>query len=236
MYKHYSFDLWMTLIRSNPSFKQERTKFFYDHFNHKKKSKEEILAVFRRVDMLANALNERTGNSIGSEELHLMVVSAINDDDNSVFRDLDPAKLYEEMEALQMRYPPIFFCDDTPKVLSRLKQQDGETGFSLMSNTAFTKGKSLRKILDRLGLEGFFDFQLYSDEEGWSKPNERLFRLMLDRIAGVRNAKGKEAIGLKEIVHVGDNERADIGGANAIGISGVLINSNGKTILDLIDQ
>jgi putative hydrolase of the HAD superfamily len=235
MYKHYSFDLWMTLIRSNPSFKEERTRFFYDHFNHKKKSKEEILAVFRRVDLLANALNERTGNSLGSEELHLMVISAINDDDHSVFRDLDPEKLYDEIEALQMRYPPVFFSEDTPKVLRRLKQ-NGDTGFSLMSNTAFTKGKSLRRILDRLGLEGFFDFQLYSDEEGWSKPNKKLFRLMLDRVAEGRKAKGKEAIGLKEIVHVGDNERADIGGANAIGISSILINSNGKTILDLIDQ
>jgi putative hydrolase of the HAD superfamily len=235
MYKHYSFDLWMTLIRSNPSFKEERTRFFYDHFNHKKKSKEEILAVFRRVDLLANALNERTGNSLGSEELHLMVISAINDDDHSVFRGLDPAKLYEEIEALQMRYPPVFFREDTPKVLRRLKQ-NGDAGFSLMSNTAFTKGRSLRRILDRLGLEGFFDFQLYSDEEGWSKPNKKLFGLMLDRIAEGRKANGKEAIGLKEIVHVGDNERADIGVANAIGISSILLHSNGKTILDLIDQ
>src|ERR1700729_1044035 len=134
--------------------------------------------------------------------MHLMVISAINDDDHRVIRDLDPVKLYEEMEALQMRNPPIFFCEDTPKVLNRLKQ-NGDTGFSLMSNTAFTKGRSLRRILDGLGLEGFFDFQLYSDEEGWSKPNEKLFRLMLDRVAAGRKASGREAIGLKEIVHVG---------------------------------
>jgi putative hydrolase of the HAD superfamily len=224
----------MTLIRSNPSFKQERTKFFHRNLNHKKKSKEEIAAIFRRVDLMANAINERTGNSLGSEELHLMVISAINDDDNGVIRDLDPVKLYEEMEALQFRYPPVFFCEDTPKVLSRLKQ-NGDTSFSLLSNTACTKGRSLRLILERMGLKDFFDFQLYSDEEGWSKPNIKLFRLMLDRIRAGRRAGGKGELELKEIVHVGDNEAADIGGATAIGIGNMLINSNGKSIMSLIE-
>ncbi len=27
--KHYSFDLWFTLIKSNPKFKEERAKFFH---------------------------------------------------------------------------------------------------------------------------------------------------------------------------------------------------------------
>ncbi len=90
--------------------------------------------------------------------------------------------------------------------------------------------------MDGLGLAGFFDFQLYSDEEGLSKPNKQLFGLMLGKIAAVRQDSGKKAIGLKEIIHIGDNEKADIGGANAIGISSLLINSNGKGIKCLLEQ
>lgn len=37
-FKHYSFDLWLTLIKSNPEFKLKRTIFFYDKFNRLKKS------------------------------------------------------------------------------------------------------------------------------------------------------------------------------------------------------
>jgi putative hydrolase of the HAD superfamily len=234
-FRHYSFDLWMTLIRSDPSFKKERTRFFYENFNYRNKSKEEITAIFRRIDEFADASNEKTGKHIESERLHGMVIAAMNEDDKRVLEGIDLGKLDEEMEGLVLKHPPIFFDHDTQRVLSQLKM-DRQSGFSLLSNTAFIKGRVLRKVLDGLGLAGFFDFQLYSDEEGLSKPNKQLFGRMLEKIAIGRQDRGKKAIGLKEIVHIGDNEKADIGGANAIGISSLLINSNGKGILCLLEQ
>ena len=60
-YKHYSFDLWLTLIKSNPRFKQERTSYFYEKFNTKNKSIEEVALIFRQVDLMVNAINEKTG-------------------------------------------------------------------------------------------------------------------------------------------------------------------------------
>src|SRR5690348_14119191 len=38
---HYSFDLWLTLIRSNPAFKRERAQYFFHHHNGKAKPVEE---------------------------------------------------------------------------------------------------------------------------------------------------------------------------------------------------
>ena len=229
-YKHYSFDLWMTLIKSNPAFKQERTKFFYATFNQRYKTIEEIAAIFRRVDLMCNAINEKTGGSITSEEMYLMVISEMNDYSNA-FENVNLAQLYDEMEQLLFKHLPEVYCGNTAKVLDNIKQNEGVT-VSLLSNTAFIKGRSLREVLKRIELESYFDFQLYSDETGFSKPNKQMFHLMLNNVAEVRNMG---AISTKEIVHIGDNVLADIYGANATGIHGILINSNNVSITSLLN-
>jgi len=37
-YRHYSFDLWLTLIKSNPGFKAERAHYFFENYNPLKKA------------------------------------------------------------------------------------------------------------------------------------------------------------------------------------------------------
>jgi putative hydrolase of the HAD superfamily len=47
MYQHYSFDLWLTLIKSNPYFKIERTKIFHRDFNPAGKSIDDVAKGFQ---------------------------------------------------------------------------------------------------------------------------------------------------------------------------------------------
>jgi len=225
-YKHYSFDLWLTLIKSHPSFKHERNRFFYDHFNSRGKSLEEVAKIFRQVDLMCNAINEKTGNNLEAEEMYLMAISGINDYNHS-FHEIDMAALYNEMEQLVFKYLPVIYCDNTAGVLGKLKK--GDYTLSLLSNTAFIKGKTLREVLKRLEIHDLFDFQLYSDEVGMSKPNKQLFQLMIKTVHASRN------IELKEILHVGDNIKADIEGGSIAGISTLLVNSNNKSILSLLN-
>jgi putative hydrolase of the HAD superfamily len=75
MYQHYSFDLWLTLIKSNPYFKIERTKIFHRDFNPAGKSIDDVARAFRQVDLMCNAVNERTGKNIDADEMYLMVIS-----------------------------------------------------------------------------------------------------------------------------------------------------------------
>lgn len=229
-YQHYSFDLWLTLIRSNPSFKRERTKFFFDHFNHSQKSLEEVDRIFRRIDLLTNAINEKTGGNLDTDTLHLMVISEINDHQYD-FEAIDLAALYNEMEALVFQYRPIVYCSATVDVLRTLHQRQDCT-LSLLSNTAFIKGRTLRKILQELELGQYLHFQLYSDETGVSKPNPHMFRLMLDSIATTRNG---EMIQPQHIIHIGDNVKADIQGATRAGIHSLLVNSNNQCISSLLN-
>lgn len=230
LYKHYSFDLWMTLIRSNPAFKPQRIRFFYDNFNHYGKTLEEVGIIFRQVDVMCNAINEKTGNNIDAEEMYLMVISAMNNY-HYPLHDVNVTALYAEMEILVFKYLPVLYCTQTPKVLCMLKQQSGDCSFSLLSNTAFIKGSTLRTVLKRMELNDYFNFQLYSDETGMSKPNRQLFKLMINTVQETR----AKPIDLKEIVHIGDNAKADIYGADKAGISSILINSNNQTIFNLLN-
>ncbi|NLR67419.1 HAD family hydrolase [Chitinophaga varians] len=229
-YQHYSFDLWLTLIRSNPSYKRERTKFFFDHFNPRQKSLEEVERIFRRIDLLANAINEKTGGNLDTDTLHLMVISEINDHQYD-FGSIDLAALYNEMEALVFRHRPVVYCSATVDVLRTLHQRQDCT-LSLLSNTAFIKGRTLRKILEELELGRYLHFQLYSDETGMSKPNPGMFRLMLDSIATTRNGA---AVLPQQIIHIGDNVKSDIRGATRAGIHSLLVNSNNQCISSLLN-
>ncbi|MDN5286420.1 MAG: putative hydrolase of the superfamily [Mucilaginibacter sp.] len=229
-YHHYSFDLWLTLIKSNPDYKLERTRIFHRDFNPGNKSIEEVAKAFRVVDLMCNAVNERTGKNIDSDEMHLMVISLINDNQLDL-KQIDTDKLYADMEALVLNNMPLVYDDVTINVLDRLKQKGGST-LSLLSNTGFIKGAILKKILAELKMDQYFDFQLYSDEVGMSKPNPAFFNLMLQNIKQIN--KGKE-ITLDSIIHIGDNPKADIEGANAAGIKSLLINSNNQSILSLIN-
>lgn len=227
-YQHYSFDLWLTLIKSDPLFKNERAKIFFQKFNSKKKTLEEVQLAFRQVDLMCNAINEKTGGNIDAEEMYLMVISMINDHSISL-KDIDIAGLYEDMELLLFNHLPRVYCPDTIQVLEKIKQEENTT-LNILSNTGFIKGSTLRRILGFIELSHFFDFQLYSDEAGMSKPNKYLFRQLLKNISDVR----KTAIDPLAIIHIGDNPVADIEGAKTIGIQSLLVNSNQCSILSLV--
>lgn len=226
-YKHYSFDLWLTLIKSNPAFKMERAKYFYAHFNWSKKSFEEVSLVFRQVDLMVNAINEKTGKNIDAEEMYLMVISIVNNYATD-FGSIDVEGLYQEMDVLILKHLPEVYCKESIPVLRQLKES-GST-ISLLSNTGFIKGKTLRKILNVLELDSLLDFQLYSDEVRLSKPNPQFFQLMLDTIDRNKHID----LNLQDIIHVGDNPWADVKGAEKIGIRSLQINSNDLSISHLI--
>lgn len=228
LYKHYSFDLWLTLIKSDPQFKLRRTEVFHSRYNKCHKSFDEVATIFRQVDLMCNSINEKTGKNIDAEEMYLMVISIINDY-NPDFTGIDMEELYAEMEDLLFTYPPLIYCGKTKEMLERLKAP-GKSTLSLLSNTGFIKGATLRRVLKNLELDSLLDFQLYSDEVRLSKPNLKFFQLMLDTIDRDKH----QEIGLHEIVHIGDNPIADVIGAHAAGIKSVLINSNQQTISCLL--
>ncbi|HEY8931005.1 MAG TPA: HAD family hydrolase [Mucilaginibacter sp.] len=228
-YQHYSFDLWLTLIKSNPEFKTERAKIFQRDYNSSGKNYDDVAKAFRQVDLMCNAVNEHTGKNIDADEMYLMVISIINDNQLS-FDDIDTSKLYRDMETLLFNYMPLPYADVTIETLGHLKNKSGST-FSLLSNTGFIKGETLRKVLVEMNMAQYFDFQLYSDEVGMSKPNPELFELMLREVQKINHPK---EVSLNNIIHIGDNPKNDTAAAEAAGIKSLLINSNNQPITSLL--
>ncbi|AMR33650.1 dehalogenase [Mucilaginibacter sp. PAMC 26640] len=228
-YQHYSFDLWLTLVKSDPQFKNLRAGYFHQNHNNYNKSEEDIAHIFRQVDLMVNGVNEKTGKNIDADEMYLMVINFINDG-KADLEGVDLDHLAAQMENLLFLHPPIPYSTVTISTLHHLKQNSGAT-FSLLSNTGYITGKTLRKVLALYRLDDFFDFQLYSDEVNMSKPNKAFFNAMLNHVDICNPGK---SVPLTGIMHIGDNPKNDIKPASDIGINSMLINSNKSTILNLL--
>ena len=92
-----------------------------------------------------------------------------------------------------------------------------EKTISVLSNTAFIKGVTLRKLMSYYELENYFSFQIFSDETGFSKPNKEIFQLVYNQIEILKSVEKKE------VLHIGDNIIADYNGAIEFGFDALLI-------------
>lgn len=212
-YKHISFDLWLTLIKSNPEFKNRRNLLFKDYFAIEKPI-EEVASVIRKFDILTNSINEKAGKNFDTFEIYYLILDALGMDielcDNSSL-----GGFYSLTEELLMQYKPVLLHDYIPSFFEKL-HAEGIT-MNILSNTAFIKGSSLRKVISRYGLDNYFSFQLYSDETGFSKPSMHMYQRAYEEIQKI-GATAKD-----EVLHIGDNIVSDYHGALAFGFKAHLI-------------
>jgi putative hydrolase of the HAD superfamily len=212
-YSHISFDLWLTLIKSDPEFKKNRNLLFKDFFGING-TIEKISEIIRYYDILCNRINEKTGLNLHTYEIYYLILNALEVDiDKNSINKLD--QFYEETEILFMKYKPILMYSDIKNLLQEITEKDKT--INILSNTAFIKGRTLKKVLAYYELTDYFKFQIYSDEVGISKPNMEIFQLVFDQINAHRKTEKKE------ILHVGDNSIADYNGALRFGFDAHLL-------------
>jgi putative hydrolase of the HAD superfamily len=102
---------------------------------------------------------------------------------------------------------------DARNVLKKLKKRHMAIG--LICNTGLTPGVGLRRFLAEEGVARFFDLMLFSEEIGIRKPDPKIFHLATQKL-GVQPF---------EMVHVGDNLRADVWGARNAGVRAIHFSS-----------
>lgn len=208
-YKHISFDLWLTLIKSNPNYKSKRNQLFKDFFEIEYDI-EIVSQKVRYYDVICNSINEKTGKNIDTDEIYLLILSSLGYDINRLNRKM-LEEFYEESQKIFFENQPVFINCNTHQIFKDLKNK-GIT-MNILSNTGFIKGKTLRLFLDKNSLGDCFDFQIYSDECNYSKPNVEIFNLVYDKI------KIKKGTLKSQVLHIGDNLIADYDGAKAFGFS-----------------
>jgi len=212
-YEHFSFDLWLTLIKSNPDFKAKRDTLFKDFFSIEKDT-DEVRKVIRKYDVLFNRISEKTGNHIEREEVFLLMLDALGKDIETV-DDNQLKQFFQQVDELFLNNRPVLLWENIEEILIKIKEKNKTA--SILSNTAFIHGDSLRKVLEHLGLADYFSFMIFSDEVKASKPNLRVFEIMFAKINNFRTLEKKE------ILHIGDNKIADYEGANTFGVNSKLV-------------
>ncbi|MDH0674246.1 HAD family hydrolase [Empedobacter falsenii] len=215
-FEHFSFDLWMTVIKSNPNFKPQRTELLKEHFSLNKTTYE-IDSVIRYYDNLFNIISEKTGNHIEREEVFMLILDKLGKDIQNI--SIDDLKLFfEKSDELFVENVPFIIWEDIHDFLSEIKAK-GKTA-SILSNTAFIHGDSIRKVLKKLDLDAYFSFMIFSDEVGISKPNLEIFEYLY------KNTQEIKIITKSQIIHIGDNPIADYQGAKTYGFAADLVKFN----------
>jgi 2-haloacid dehalogenase len=123
-----------------------------------------------------------------------------------------PDEFFQHLSQLFMLTSNWHIFPDALRLLDALRSRGMVVG--AVSNWVW----SLPELLHSLQLVSRFDFIAASSHVGFEKPNPGIFRYALERAAVPPEA----------VVHVGDHLEADVRGAEAVGIQGVLIDRHGR--------
>lgn len=211
-HSHFSFDLWLTLIKSHPEFKAKRVELFSSFFDVKKPINE-VAKIVKYYDDLCNSINEIIGGNVDTFEIYLLILHALEVD----IKQIDKVQLntfYQKSEDLFLEYKPVVIFENLHEFFDEIKNQ-GKT-INILSNTGFIKGKTMRKFLMNENLDQYIDFHIYSDETNCSKPDPRIFQ-------EVRNLLNNKDLDSAQILHIGDNPIADYKGAKDFGFNAHLL-------------
>ncbi|MEI7487925.1 MAG: phosphoglycolate phosphatase, partial [Chryseobacterium sp.] len=132
-HSHFSFDLWLTLIKSHPEFKAKRVELFSSFFNVNKPI-EEVTKVVKYYDDLCNTINEVIGGNVDTFEIYLLILNSLEVDIKLVNRD-NLSDFYQKSEDLFLEYKPVVIFENLHQFFDEIKNQ-GKT-INILSNTGF---------------------------------------------------------------------------------------------------
>lgn len=199
--KFISFDMWGTLITSNPEFKKARAEMVSLYATDK--SIDEINEVFNEVKKDADLSVEKYGISFRIFTLYQKIAFRLGLNNHLILKS--------KCEELFLQYLPNL-KEDTIEILEKLKNDGYEMVIS--SNTLLIGGNIIIKALNALNIDHYFSNMYFSDMLSYSKPNPLFFQFVQENNNYLKS----------EIIHVGDNLNTDIIGAKEYGFSTYQIN------------
>ena len=107
-----------------------------------------------------------------------------------------------------LRYPPPLL----PGAADAVRALASRCRLAIVSDTGFASGRAQNALLERDGLLGCFSATIYSMDIGHAKPRPEPFHAAVAAL-GVESRA--------HVIHVGDNERTDVGGALAAGLRAI---------------
>ncbi|HWC24717.1 MAG TPA: HAD family hydrolase [Flexivirga sp.] len=211
-----SLDIWGTLLGSDPAFKPARNTLLRDAVAPDVPG-DRFDAAMRQADRDVDDVCVRDGIDIGFGGRIEATLLALDLPVDGVAGRLP--ELYAAQEALALAHPPRPLHVELPAAVSALPLP-----VVLTSNTGMLPGELMRKLL---ALAGFGAVPgVFSNELGVAKPHPRMFEAACDLLV----------IPAADVLHVGDNPDADVAGAQAAGMTAVLVQPDGASTLAVLEQ
>jgi putative hydrolase of the HAD superfamily len=215
-----SFDIWNTLLRSNPQFGAKRIELIAQYLLPEgcfvANALQLVATAVKTADTLLDTIQESQGNQasietrldVVADQLRLLLWLADGQEYDLALgmereKDLTEA-IYEAFRA----NPPTLWEPDFAQTFAWFAQH---IPVVVVSNTGYIPGHMLRDVLRDLGINPTYCY--FSDEIGVGKPAPTIFNPLF-QFPNLTDAKN--------VLHVGDSYPADYYGATACGFSAVL--------------
>lgn len=209
-YRLVCFDLWWTLVTSNHAQSKQRHAYRREAFRTAVKATDAVpspeavskamVAEWGRF----NQVHHDERRTLSNEERAYWLAEQLH-------CELDERKVPALVEAFEdslfVTRPNI--VEGMADLIRRLSDQ---YTLAIISDTSYSGGRMLRKLLADEGMLEHFSVTTFSDEMGSAKPHRAAFERTL------------EAVGIEpsDAVHIGDREDTDVCGAQAVGMDAVL--------------
>lgn len=220
MIKHISFDLWLTLIKSHPEFRMKRAEYFCKEFNPFGLSSNEVLEIVKSIDKACDRLNEIQGSKVPAVSMYNRILKKMGIDSHHITKELTE-EIKSVIDKLFLELQPEFLNPTIMPMLTTLKDK-GYT-LNISSNTGFIECDIMVNTLKNMKIYEYFDFCIFSDEIAASKPSNSFYQ----------HVYKESKLEKKEILHIGDNYKADYEGAIKFGFNALHITNSQYTINDI---
>lgn len=224
-----TFDIWNTLLRSNPKFGQERIRLIAQYLLPESHQDENyidlVTAAVKTADTLLDTVQERRGNQFNiesrldtvREQLRLLLLLEEGEDYDMTLSLEKEAELIKAIHEAFVANPPTLW---EPNFAPRFAWLAKRIPVAVISNTGYIPGHLLRDALKNLGIVPTYCY--FSDEIGVGKPAPDMFTPIY-QLPNLTDAKN--------VLHVGDSYPADYLGASATGFSAVLYDRKNQFII-----
>ena len=212
MIKAVSFDFYNTLVRFWPPL--EEIQQAACHELGLTVQEKDITRGYAVADVLFNRENEDRPLSKRSDQERLEFFGRYEQlilETSGIPVSMD---LAQRVWKMAMSIPKDFvpFHDSVP-VLDQLRESGYQVG--VITNLR----RDLDELCQRVGLSPYLDFTVGSEEVGIEKPHPPIFMAALEKVGASP----------EEVLHVGDQVRSDVMGAEGVGMKAVLIDRSGYT-------
>jgi putative hydrolase of the HAD superfamily len=209
-----TFDFWRTLFYTQTNFQERRDArvcVLEDMTGCSSREAKDALK-FQEQEFLRTHVSEQ--RTLVPEDAVAILASKLELTPDATF----VIELAYALEDVTLEFPP----SPIEGAVEAVRAAAALVPVGIISDTGVATGKTIRRLLDKVGFGDFFSGYTFSDETGVSKPQALMYE----------DAAGKLGVSRESLLHIGDLEPTDVAGAQAVGARAALFAGDNDRFLN----